>query len=59
MSPVDLRSLGEITVVDLLKLGIYLRGKDTLMSESLKCNTESTKTSKEVDEPHCLHPRAR
>ena len=39
-------------------ISIYLRGKDTLMSESLKCNTESAKTSKEVDEPHYLHPRA-
>ena len=58
MSPWTLGPSGEITVVDFLKLSIYLRGKDTLMSESLKCNTESAKTSKEVDEPHYLHPRA-
>ena len=53
---VDRRSLGEVTVVDFLKLGIYLRGKDTLMPESLKCKTESTKTCKEIDKPHCQHP---
>ena len=53
---VDGRSFGEIAVVDFLKLAIHLRGKDALMSESLKCKTESTKTCKKIDEPHCQHP---
>ena len=52
----DRRSLGEVPVVDLLKLAINLRGKDALMSESLKCKTESTKTCKEIDKSHCQHP---
>ncbi len=32
---------GEISVVDLLERAIYLGCKDALMSESLKCETES------------------
>ena len=54
---VDSRSLREVTVVDFLKLAINLRDKDALMSESLECETESTKTCKEIDKPHCQHPR--
>ena len=50
---VNRRSFGEIAVVDLLKLDINLRGKYALMFESLKYKTESTKTCKEIDKPHC------
>ena len=52
----DRRSLGEVPVVDLLKLDINLRGEDALVSELLKCKTESTKTCKEIDKSHCQRP---
>ncbi len=42
----DGRAYGEVAVVYLLKLTVYLRGKDALMSESLKRDTESSKTRK-------------
>ena len=53
---VDCRSFWEIAAVDLLKLAINLRGKDALMSESLKCKPESTKPSEDVNEPHWRSP---
>ena len=56
MSPWIAGPSEEVTVVDLLKLGVYLRGKDALMSEPLKCKTESTKTCKEINKPHCQYP---
>ena len=49
---VDFWSIRKVAAIKFLQLRIYLTSEDALVSETLKRNPETTKTSKEVNKPH-------